>query len=127
MGPPRTAPPLPRRGPGGGGRGGGGRDPAGVGKGPPAAPAVWPCRKGYAQRDYDKLGAYLAKRVGRPVQVHYAETLAGALLKKTGGKADLVIGKDSMVRAEARLNKLEVTHVAALTGKDGSTTQKGLV
>lgn len=94
---------------------------------PLAAPLSCPCVKGYAQRDYDKLGAYLAKRVGRHVQVHYAETLAGALLKKTGGRADLIIGKDSVVRAEAKLERLEVTHVAALTGKDGSTTQKGLV
>ncbi|HEX3150548.1 MAG TPA: PhnD/SsuA/transferrin family substrate-binding protein [Gemmataceae bacterium] len=94
---------------------------------PLAAPLSCPCVKGYAQRDYDKLGAYISKKVGRPVHVHYSETLAGSLLKKTDGKADVIIGKDSVIRAEAKLNKLEVTHVAALTGKDGSTTQKGLI
>jgi ABC-type phosphate/phosphonate transport system substrate-binding protein len=94
---------------------------------PLAAPLSCPCVKGYAQRDYEKLGVYLTKKLGRPVAVHFSETLTGALLKKTGGKADLIIGKDSVVRAEARLSKLEVSHVAALTGKDGATTQKGLV
>ena len=94
---------------------------------PLAAPLSCPCVKGYAQRDYDKLGAFLARKLGRPVKVHYSESLANALLKKTGGKADVIIGKDSVVRAEARGNKVEVAHVAALTGKDGVTTQKGLI
>jgi ABC-type phosphate/phosphonate transport system substrate-binding protein len=94
---------------------------------PLAAPLSCPCVKGYAQRDYDKLGKFLEAKLGRPVAVHYAETLAGALTKKTDGKADLVIGKDSVVRAEAAANKLAVTHLACLTGKDGKTTQTGLV
>jgi ABC-type phosphate/phosphonate transport system substrate-binding protein len=94
---------------------------------PLAAPLSCPCVKGYAQRDYDKFGAFIARRLGRPVKVHYSESLTNALVRKTGGKADVIIGKDSVVRAEARGNKVEVTHVAALTGKDGATTQKGLV
>ncbi|MFO0822896.1 MAG: PhnD/SsuA/transferrin family substrate-binding protein [Gemmataceae bacterium] len=94
---------------------------------PLAAPLSCPCVKGYAQRDYDKLGKHLESKLGRPVAVHYAETLAGALTKKTGGKADLIIGKDSVVRAEAVANKLTVTHLVALTGKDGKTTQTGLI
>lgn len=94
---------------------------------PLAAPLSCPCVKGYAQRDYDKLGVFIAKKIGRPVRVHYSESLTNALVKKTGGKADVIIGKDSIVRAEAKGNKVEVTHVAGLTGKDGVTTQKGLV
>jgi ABC-type phosphate/phosphonate transport system substrate-binding protein len=94
---------------------------------PLAAPLSCPCVKGYAQRDYDKLGKHLETKLGRPVAVHYAETLAGALTKKTNGKADLIIGKDSVVRAEAVANKLTVTHLAALAGKDGKTTQTGLI
>ena len=94
---------------------------------PLAAPLSCPCVKGYAQRDYEKLGRHIAARVGRPVKVYFAETLTAALEKKTGGKVDLVIGKDSVVRAEAAKNKVQITCVAALTGKDGLTTQTGLV
>ena len=94
---------------------------------PLAAPLSCPCVKGYAQRDYDKLGKFLEGKLGRPVKVVFAETLAAALQKKTGGRADVVIGKDSVVRAAAKANKLGMTHLAALTGKDGTTTQTGLV
>ena len=94
---------------------------------PLAAPLSCPCVKGYAQRDYDKLGKHLEAKLGRAVAVVYAETLAGALTKKTGGKADLVIGKDSVIRAAAPENKVTVTHLAALAGKDGKTTQTGLI
>ena len=57
----------------------------------------------------------------------YAETIAGALTKKSDGKADLVIGKDSVIRATAPENKVAVAHLAALAGKDGKTTQTGLI
>ncbi|MDY3556404.1 phosphate/phosphite/phosphonate ABC transporter substrate-binding protein [Gemmata sp. JC717] len=85
-----------------------------------------PCVSGYGQRDYDKFGKYLAGKVGRPVAVVYGESLPGAL-KKSEGKAHLIIGKDSVIRATAPGAKLEVTQLAALTGKDGKTTQTGLV
>lgn len=94
---------------------------------PLAAPLSCPCVKGYAQRDYEKLGVHLSQKLGRPVKVYFSETLTNALQKKTGGKVDLVIGKDSVVQAEAKANKVAVTCVAALTGKDGLTTQTGLV
>jgi ABC-type phosphate/phosphonate transport system substrate-binding protein len=94
---------------------------------PLAAPLSCPCVKGYAQRDYDKLGKFLETKLGRPVAVHYSETLTGALTKKSNGKADLIIGKDSVVRADADTNKVAVTQLAALTGKDGKTTQTGLI
>ncbi len=85
-----------------------------------------PCVAGYAQRDYDKLGKYLEGKVGRAVAVVQGESLAGAL-KKSNGKGDLLIGKDSVVRAHAPDSKVKVTYLAALTGKDGKTTQTGLV
>lgn len=85
-----------------------------------------PCVAGYAQRDYDKLGKYLEGKVGRAVAVVYGESLAGAL-QKSGGKGDLLIGKDAVIRALAPDSRLKVTHLAALTGKDGKTTQTGLV
>src|SRR4051812_24273140 len=94
---------------------------------PLAAPLSCPCVAGYAQRDYEKLGKFLEGQLGRPVKVEFAETLTGALEKKTQGKADLVIGKYSVVLAGAKKHALPMTPVAALTGKDGATTQTGLV
>lgn len=86
-----------------------------------------PCVAGYGQRDYTELGKALAAAIGKPVQVHFAESLAGALTKKTAGKVDLIIGKDSMIRAQAKEQKLDVVHLAALTGLTGETTQTGLI
>src|SRR5947199_3664265 len=94
---------------------------------PLAAPLSCPCVKGYAQRDYEKLARHLEKAIGRPVKVFFAETLNEALKKKSEGKADLIVGKESVVRAGAKENGLAVTPIAALTGKDGKTTQAGLV
>jgi ABC-type phosphate/phosphonate transport system substrate-binding protein len=85
-----------------------------------------PCVKGYAQRNYGKLGAHLTKQLGRPVKVHFADSLTAALKIKTAGKADLVIGKDSVIRAAARGNKLDLVPLASLTDKEGKTTQTGL-
>ncbi|MBY0228241.1 MAG: phosphate/phosphite/phosphonate ABC transporter substrate-binding protein [Gemmataceae bacterium] len=93
---------------------------------PMAAELSCPCVKGYAQRDYKRLGEFLAKQTGRAVNIHYAETLAAALSKKTEGKADLVIGKDSVVRVAAKEAKLGLDHVLALTDKEGKTTMTGL-
>src|SRR5437660_12139200 len=90
---------------------------------PLAAPLSCPCVKGYAQRDYEKLARHLEKAVGRPVKVYFAETLNEAIKKKSEGKADLIIGKESVVRAGTKDNGLAVTPIAALTGKDGKTTQ----
>jgi ABC-type phosphate/phosphonate transport system substrate-binding protein len=94
---------------------------------PLAAPLSCPCVAGYAQRDYEKLGKFLEGQLGRPVKVEFAETLTGALEKKTQGKADLVIGKYSVVLAGTKKHTIAVTPIAALTGKDGATTQTGLV
>ncbi|MFQ3650769.1 MAG: PhnD/SsuA/transferrin family substrate-binding protein [Gemmataceae bacterium] len=93
---------------------------------PLAADLACPCVKGYAQRDYTALAEFLRKQIGRPVQLHFAQTLAGALKNKTAGKADLIIGKDSVIRYAAKQAKLEIEPLAALTGLDGKTTIKGL-
>ncbi len=94
---------------------------------PLAAPLSCPCVKGYAQRDYEKLAKHLESKLGRPVKVFFGESLTNTLAKKSDGKADMVIGKESVVRHEAKENKLTVRPVASLTGKDGKTTQTGLV
>jgi ABC-type phosphate/phosphonate transport system substrate-binding protein len=94
---------------------------------PLAAPLSCPCVKGYAQRDYEKLAKHLEAKLGRPVKVFFGESLENTLAKKSDGKADLIVGKESVVRHEAKANKLGVRPVAALSGKDGKTTQTGLV
>lgn len=94
---------------------------------PLAAPLSCPCVKGYAQRDYEKLAKYLTTKLNRPVKVFFGESLTNTLAKKSEGKADIIIGKESVVRHEAKENKLNVQPVASLAGKDGKTTMTGLV
>ncbi len=85
-----------------------------------------PCVQGYAQRDYSKLTAYLSERLGRPVELTYAESLKVAVETKIkSGRADLVIGKESVVRFDAAAIQRPYRQVASLTGKDGRTTQEG--
>jgi ABC-type phosphate/phosphonate transport system substrate-binding protein len=94
---------------------------------PLALPLSCPCVKGYAQRDYDQLGSFLEQKLGRTVKVAFSESLVTALKEKTDGKADLVIGKFSVVNFDAKRAGLTLSPIAALTGKDGKTTQTGLV
>ncbi len=93
---------------------------------PLAAPLSCPCVEGYAQRKYEKLAEYLEPLLGRPVRLTFSESLSVALKGKAEGRADLIIGKDSVVRADAKSVNLKVTALASLTGKDGATSQTGL-
>jgi ABC-type phosphate/phosphonate transport system substrate-binding protein len=93
---------------------------------PLAAPLACSCVKGYAQRDYEKLGKYLEKKLQRPVKVHFGPSLS-AVLVKSEGKADLIVGKESVVRYQTKQSKLAATPIAALTGDQGETTMTGLV
>ena len=94
---------------------------------PLAAPLSCPCVAGYAQRKYEKLAEYLSERLGRPVHVTFAESFEKALAKEGCDGIDIAIGKDSVVRHDAAAMKLAVTPLARLTGKDGRTTQTGLI
>ena len=94
---------------------------------PLAAPLSCPCVEGYAQRQYEKLGEYLSERLGRPVHVTFAESFEKALAQADCDAIDIAIGKDSVVRHDAAAIKLAVTPLARLTGKDGRTTQTGLI
>lgn len=87
-----------------------------------------PCVKGYAQREYDELGKHLAAKLKRPVKVVYSETMIGALKSgKLPGGVDLIVGKRSVVESDARASQMEVTPLASLSGKDGLTTQLGMI
>lgn len=94
---------------------------------PLAAPLSCPCVEGYAQRQYEKLGEYLSEKLGRPVQVTFAESFEKAIGKDGCEVIDLAIGKDSVVRHDAAEMKLGATPLARLSGKDGKTTQTGLI
>jgi len=94
---------------------------------PLAKPLSCPCVAGYAQRDYDKLGAALKAALGRDVKVLYNDSLIAAVRKQEDLKPDLVIGKCSVVLHDAKTGGWALEKVAMLTGKDGLTTQRGLV
>lgn len=87
-----------------------------------------PCVKGYAQRDYLQLAGHLAKQHKLGVKTVFAESLVGALRdgKLTTG-VDLIIGKRSVVEFDAKASQIAVEPLAALSGKDGVTTQQGLI
>jgi len=93
---------------------------------PLAAPLSCPCVEGYAQRKYDVLADRLQAATGRPVALTFAESLSMAL-KKTAGNADLIIGKDSVVRADAKVANQRITPLGMLSDKTGSTTQFGMI
>jgi len=93
---------------------------------PLAAPLSCPCVEGYAQRDYQALAEHLQRSLGREVKLVFGESLKAAL-KKTGGKADVIIGKHSVVRADAKAAHVSVTPIGHLTDKSGSTKQHGLI
>lgn len=94
---------------------------------PLALPLSCPCVQGYAQRNYDKLAETLQKDLGRKVRVVYNESLSTALKGDAKGHADLVIGKHSVVLFDANRSGVKLIPIAKLTGKDGATTQTGLI
>ena len=86
-----------------------------------------PCVKGYAQRDYQQLGKFLEQRLKQPVKVLFMESLKEGLEREGLTGADLIIGKDSVVRSQSKSLKMPAEHLAALTGKTGQTTQQGFI
>ncbi len=94
---------------------------------PLAAPLSCPCVEGYAQRKYECLAEYLERKTGQRTQITFSDSLAKVRQGHASRRIDLIIGKDSVVRADAKAAGLPATAVASLTGKDGSTTQTGLI
>lgn len=85
------------------------------------------CVKGYAQRKYERLAAHLEKAMGRPVQMVWAESLAKAKDDLKDASPDLVIGKHSVILSDAEEVNWDAKPIASLSGKDGKTTQTGLI
>ena len=94
---------------------------------PLALPLSCPCVKGYAQRDSEKLARFMEQRLGKSVTVAFSESLTAALKQKTEGKADIVVGKHSVVLHDAKTAGLKFSPIGSLTGKDDKTTMTGLV
>jgi ABC-type phosphate/phosphonate transport system substrate-binding protein len=94
---------------------------------PLAKPLSCPCVQGYAQRDYEKLAARLTEELKRPVRVVFNESLKAALEGDANGKADLVIGKHSVVEYDAGRTGQKLSPVARLSGKTGDTDMTGLI
>ena len=92
---------------------------------PMAAPLACDCVKGYAQRKYEELGKFLKGQLGREVNVVWAESLQAAM-EKSDGKADLIIGKHSVVLSDAKEAKLELKPLARLTDLKDKVVQTGL-
>ncbi|MEM9587775.1 MAG: PQQ-binding-like beta-propeller repeat protein [Planctomycetota bacterium] len=93
---------------------------------PLSQPLSCDCVRGYAQRKYQVVADKVSEFTGRKVQIVWHQSLTEAL-KETDGQADLVVGKHSVVVADANSAGLKLQPVASLTGKDGGTTQHGLV
>lgn len=94
---------------------------------PLAKPLSCPCVQGYAQRDYAQLAAKLEKELERPVRVVFNESLKAALEGDAAGRADLVIGKRSVVKFDAERTKTALVPIASLTNKEGGVTMTGLL
>lgn len=93
---------------------------------PLAAPLSCPCVEGYAQRNYDKLAEFLTSQLGRQVVAVYNASLPAALKMDTKDRADIVIGKHSVVLYDAKRAGKQLRPVMSLTGKDGKTAMQGL-
>lgn len=86
-----------------------------------------PCVKGYAQREYKQLAEFLGTRLGRKVEVVFSESLVTATQKSEGGRADIIVGKQSVVMHDAKKLNRTLRPAAALSDKNGLTTQTGLI
>ncbi len=93
---------------------------------PMAGPLACDCVQGYAQRKYERLADYLHSELGKSVRVVWAESLVTGLQGQAAGKAELIIGKDSVVRSDAATAKLSIEPLAQLTDTQGSVLQHGL-
>ncbi len=93
---------------------------------PMAGPLACDCVQGYAQRKYERLADYLHAELKKSVRVVWAESLATAMKGQANGKAEIIIGKDSVVRSDATAAKISIEGLAQLTDLQGSTMQRGL-
>lgn len=92
---------------------------------PLSSPLACDCVQGYAQREYEALGAYLQRSLQKPVKVVWSESIASAT--KEHGTPHIIIGKHSVVKSKTKQAKQRVRPIAQLSGLDGKVTQTGLI
>lgn len=81
--------------------------------------------KSRTSRDYAALGAFLTKKLDRPVEVLYRNTL-GNTLDSPDASVDLIIGRASAVSFEQTHGDRDVRPVARLTDSQGDSEIWGL-
>jgi ABC-type phosphate/phosphonate transport system substrate-binding protein len=93
---------------------------------PLAARLSCPCVAGYAQRDYEALASHLEQKLGRPVKTGFGESLRRATETADCPVPHIIIGKHSVVKADARAAGLNIEPMLALSDLQGQTVQRGL-
>ena len=84
------------------------------------------CVRGHAQRHYQQLADFLARRTGQRYRVVFADNIEKGLRQTDPARVALVIGKQSVVLDTAPQSGLRLKPLCRLTGKDGLTTLTGL-
>ncbi len=92
---------------------------------PLAEPLSCQCVEGLGQRRYDLLGKALEKKLGRPVKIVFEESLKLAM-DRIQKDVHFVIGKESVVRFDARNIKLKIEPMVALSDSAGGTDLHGI-
>jgi outer membrane protein assembly factor BamB/ABC-type phosphate/phosphonate transport system substrate-binding protein len=83
------------------------------------------CVRGYAQRDYHLLAAYLSKKAGQRVVVRFSDDLTNSIAHLDPGQEAIVVAKCSVVEHDAAGAGFKYRALCRLTGKDGSTLLTG--
>jgi outer membrane protein assembly factor BamB len=86
-----------------------------------------PCVAGYAQRNYRALAEHLEKQTGYKVEIAFNESLTKSVDEDPAGRADIVIGKHSVIVYEANKLKLPLRPSYALSDLKGSTSMSGWI
>lgn len=84
------------------------------------------CVDGYAQRDYQPLANLIERQTGWAVTLSHGFSMAAATEANGGQPFDLVVGKQSVVIADADRAGRRLRPVAMLRGLEGSTNLHGL-
>jgi outer membrane protein assembly factor BamB len=92
---------------------------------PLAAELACACVAGYAQRDYGKLADFLEQQLNHPVSITLAESLFAPAVKSLS-RVDMVVGKHSEIKADARAVALQLRTMAMLSDLHGHIHQTGL-
>ena len=83
------------------------------------------CVGGYAQRDYHALADYMSLALHRQVKVEFSTGIDN-VIRRIGRRPDIVIGKTTIVKHQAREMDMSLVHIAMLTDKTGSVLFHGL-